>query len=211
VPVQTVDATPSNTLIRQCFPGRSDLFGCPRSKPSLGSVLVDLTIASDSGLCFQCKWGSPECCIDLLKPPRLPYIFNNVGPVKHFFERTSPFTCKSFFFRFLRCFSDRPRQARFVRNLAVGSVRPKHLFDQNFDHDYFFELPLTRERDAPSSGRRFTSRHVRYRAVPRTNRTSASSSRAYQPKTARVERRPDIVMQSSGTTGTYPVSRIIGT
>jgi hypothetical protein len=23
-----------------------------------------------------------------------------------------------------------------------GSVRPKHLFDQNFDHDYFFKLPL---------------------------------------------------------------------
>jgi len=85
--------------------------------------------------------------------------------------------------------SDRPRQARFVRNLAVGSVRPKHLFDQNFDHDYFFELPLTRERDAPSSGRRHSARHVRYRAVPRTNRTSAPSSRAYQPKTARVERR----------------------
>src|SRR6266852_5082124 len=69
-----------------------------------------------------------------------------------------------------------------------ASVRPKHLCDQNFDHDYFFELPLTRERDAPSSGRRFTERHVRYRAVPRTNRTTAPSSRAYQPKTARVER-----------------------
>jgi hypothetical protein len=41
------------------------------------------------------------------------------------------------------------------------SVRPKHLTDQNFDHDYFFKLPLTRERDAQSSGRRFTSRHVR--------------------------------------------------
>jgi hypothetical protein len=27
VPVQTVDATPSNTLIRECFPGRTDLFG----------------------------------------------------------------------------------------------------------------------------------------------------------------------------------------
>src|SRR5467141_3056388 len=51
------------------------------------------------------------------------------------------------------------------------SVRPKHLTDQNFDHDYFFKLPLTRERDAQSSGRRFTSRHVRFRAVPRANRT----------------------------------------
>src|SRR4029077_5435841 len=26
--------------------------------------------------------------------------------------------------------------------LRSASVRPKHLFDQNFDHDYFFELPL---------------------------------------------------------------------
>jgi len=23
-----------------------------------------------------------------------------------------------------------------------ASVRPRHLFDQNFDHDYFFKLPL---------------------------------------------------------------------
>jgi hypothetical protein len=30
---------------------------------------------------------------------------------------------------------------------------------------------LCRERDAPSSGRRSTSHHVRYRAVPRKNRT----------------------------------------
>jgi hypothetical protein len=28
VPAQTVDATPSNALIRQCFPGRTDLFRC---------------------------------------------------------------------------------------------------------------------------------------------------------------------------------------
>jgi hypothetical protein len=41
----------------------------------------------------------------------------------------------------------------------------------------------------------FTVRHVRYRAVPRTNRTPATSSRAYQPKSARVER-AGIVMQS---------------
>src|ERR1700731_1660498 len=43
----------------------------------------------------------------------------------------------------------------------------------------------------------FTARHVRYRAVPRTNRTPATSSRAYQSKSARVER-AGIVMQSSG-------------
>jgi len=38
LPVQTVDATLSNPLIRQSFPGRSGLFGCTRSKPSQGSV-----------------------------------------------------------------------------------------------------------------------------------------------------------------------------
>jgi hypothetical protein len=40
-------ATSSNTSIRQCFPGRRDLFGCPRPKPSQGSVPADLTLASD--------------------------------------------------------------------------------------------------------------------------------------------------------------------
>ena len=55
------------------------------------------------------------------------------------------------------------------------SVRPKHLFDQNFDHDYYCKLPC-RERDAQSSGRRSTSRHVRYRAVPRTNRTLTTAN-----------------------------------
>jgi hypothetical protein len=41
-----------------------------------------------------------------------------------------------------------------------------------------------------------TARHVRHRAVPRTNRTPATSSRAYQSKSARVDR-AGIVMQSS--------------
>ena len=40
---QPVDATPSNQLIRQYFPWRTDLFGCTRSKPSQGSVPADLT------------------------------------------------------------------------------------------------------------------------------------------------------------------------
>ena len=41
-----------------------------------------------------------------------------------------------------------------------ASVRPKHLFDQNFDHDYYCKLPLAKERDAHSLGRRFSSRHA---------------------------------------------------
>src|ERR1700735_2006774 len=50
------------------------------------------------------------------------------------------------------------------------SVRPTHLFDPISDHDYSFKLPLAKERDAHSLGRRSTARHVRYRAVPRANR-----------------------------------------
>jgi hypothetical protein len=53
----------------------------------------------------------------------------------------------------------------------------------------------------------FTARHVRHRAVPRTNRTPATSSRAYQSKSARVER-AGIVMQSCGfrPNSTLPVT-----
>jgi len=56
-----------------------------------------------------------------------------------------------------------------------ASVRPKHLFDQNFDHDYYFNLPLARERDAHSFGRCSRSRHVRFRAFPRADRTLPTS------------------------------------
>ena len=58
LPAQTVDATPFNAFIRQCFPGRTHLFGCTRAKPSQRSVPADLTLASDFSLCFQCKMGS---------------------------------------------------------------------------------------------------------------------------------------------------------
>jgi hypothetical protein len=43
MPAQPVDATPSNRLIRQYFPWKTDLFGCTRSKPSQGRVPADLT------------------------------------------------------------------------------------------------------------------------------------------------------------------------
>jgi hypothetical protein len=71
VPAQPVDATPSNALIRQCFPGRSDLFGCPRSKPSQGSVPTDLTLASDLAFVFNTSRVRLECCVDPLRPPTL--------------------------------------------------------------------------------------------------------------------------------------------
>src|ERR1700687_2392585 len=71
-----------------------------------------------------------------------------------------------------------------------ASVRPKHLFDPYFDHDYFFKLPLTRERDAPSSARCFTSHHVRYRAVPRTNRTLTTANTHNHSATSSTTERP---------------------
>src|SRR4030095_1947767 len=51
------------------LPGRSDLFGCARSKPSQGSVPADLTLASDLAFVFNASRVRLECCIDLLRPP----------------------------------------------------------------------------------------------------------------------------------------------
>jgi hypothetical protein len=43
-------------------------------------------------------------------------------------------------------------QPRLARNQfpVRNSVRPIHLFDRNFDHDSYFELPCEGERDAQS-------------------------------------------------------------
>src|SRR6266481_7255821 len=72
LPAQSVDATPSNQLIRQYFPWRTDLFGCTRSKPSQGGVPTDLTSRAILGLVFSARWVRAECCVDPLRPPRLP-------------------------------------------------------------------------------------------------------------------------------------------
>jgi hypothetical protein len=44
-------------LIQRCFPRRSDLFGCPRSKPSQGGVPADLAERAFLGFVFNCKAG----------------------------------------------------------------------------------------------------------------------------------------------------------
>ncbi len=72
----------------------------------------------------------------------LPDISNNVGPVKLFLG-TLLFSLKRVFLSFafaffLLCIND---QGSLVI-LRSDSVRPIHLSDQNFDHDYFFKLPL---------------------------------------------------------------------
>ena len=73
----------------------------------------------------------------------LPDISNNAGFVKLVFEQTSLFPhLKEFFsfvfFLYFLCIDD---HGSFVICRA-DSVRPNHLFDQNFDHDYYFKLPF---------------------------------------------------------------------
>jgi hypothetical protein len=100
-------------------------------------------------------------------------ISNNVGSVKLFlstllFSLKIVFLFRSLSFSFVFFLLGIDDHGSLVI-LQWASVRPKHLFDQNFDHDYYCKLPLTRERDAQSSGRRSSSRHARLRAVPRAN------------------------------------------
>ena len=71
--------------------------------------------------------------------------------VKAFFERRTARTPRS-------CFDSALVEELIIDDegshviCRADSVRPKHLSDRTFDHDYFFELPV-RERDAQSSGR----------------------------------------------------------
>ena len=69
MPVQTVDATPSNALIRQCFPGRTDLFDTLGENLASGSVPVDLIRQAFSALVFNARWVLAECCVEPLRPP----------------------------------------------------------------------------------------------------------------------------------------------
>jgi hypothetical protein len=50
VPAQPVDATPSDQLIRQCFPKRIDLYGGTQSEPTQGFVLFELGATNEIGL-----------------------------------------------------------------------------------------------------------------------------------------------------------------
>jgi len=57
-----------------------------------------------------------------------------------FFERNTPSTPKSGL-RWFLCWPSRGDQGSLVI-FRSASIRPIHLFDQNFDHDYLFKLPL---------------------------------------------------------------------
>ena len=63
-----------------------------------------------------------------------------MSALSNVFERTSPFTSKSVFVRLVLWPSVDDHGSSVIFRSA--SVRPKHLFDQDFDHDYFFKLPL---------------------------------------------------------------------
>ena len=72
-------------------------------------------------------------------PARVKIFFMNFCSLFSFFEHTIPFTPKSGLLCSVKlCFDD---HGSFVIFRSV-SVRPRHLIDQNFDHDYFFKLPL---------------------------------------------------------------------
>ena len=72
-------------------------------------------------------------------PARVKTFFMNFLFSLSFVERTTPFTPKSGLLCSIKlCFDD---HGSFVIFRSV-SVRPRHLFDQNFDHDYLFKLPL---------------------------------------------------------------------
>ena len=68
-----------------------------------------------------------------------PSISNNGDPVKPFFKQTSPFTPQSGLVRSVDFLLDDHGSLVISRS---ASVRPNHLFDHYFDHDYFFKLPL---------------------------------------------------------------------
>jgi hypothetical protein len=74
VPAQSVDATPSRSLIGRCFLRRTHLLGCIRSIPSQGSVPTDLLCLAILAFVFTVSGVPCECCVDLLRPPGKPDI-----------------------------------------------------------------------------------------------------------------------------------------
>ncbi len=74
-----------------------------------------------------------------------------------------------------RCLNRRKAPAPRIPPWKSDSVRPKHLSDQTSTM-ITTSNSLFRERDAQSSGRRATSRHVRLRAFPRSNRIQPTAN-----------------------------------
>src|ERR1017187_642667 len=78
-------------------------------------------------------------------------ISNNVGGVKHFSSTRRHALEEERHFALVEAFAFAlPTKARSQSVSVRNSVRPIHLFDRNFDHDSYFELPCEGERDAQS-------------------------------------------------------------
>ena len=103
LPAQPVDATPSNQLIRQYFPWRTDLFGCTRSKPRQGSVPADLTWRAILAFVFNARWVRAECCVDPLRPPDLSGLSVLIGINFDSDKGKAAWTGCSLFVACLRC------------------------------------------------------------------------------------------------------------
>src|SRR6266849_8831516 len=133
----------------------------PRKRFLLALIL--LSSITDVGLCTKCDSTPAEkvnldlwSTRSLLSPdqrwkflsvgPHSPerraplYISNTADSVKLFLSTLLSFHLKEFFsfVFFLLCIDDQGPLVIW----RSASVRPKHLFDQNVDHDYFFKLPL---------------------------------------------------------------------
>jgi len=110
----------------------------PKSLPTLRGLESRATTFALSSRRGSFSLDSP------LYRTRLPDISNHVGPVRLFLSTLLSFHLKEFFsFVLLRfffpCIDDDHGSPIIFRSV---SVRPKYLFDQNVDHDYYFKLPF---------------------------------------------------------------------
>jgi len=101
-------------------------------------------------------------------PARVKNFFCIFCSLFSFFRHTTPFTPKSGLICSVKSLLRRPR---LVRNLSVVFQSDPNISSIRTSTRITSSNSLRREWDAQSSPRRSTSRHVRYRAVPRTNRT----------------------------------------
>ena len=98
--------------------------------------------------------------------------FQFLCPFSFFHGHTTPFTPRSGLIGLVHLSFDDHGSFVIVRSV---SVRPKHLFDQTSTM-ITSSNSLCRERDAQSSAQCSIAHHVRFRAVPRTNRTQTMAN-----------------------------------
>ena len=123
-------------------------------------------------------------------PARVKKFFCIFYSLFSFFRHTTPLTPKSGLIFSVKSLLRRPR---LVRNLSVVFQSDPNISSIRTSTKITNSDSLRREWDAQSSGRLSTAHYVRYRAVPRTNRTlttvnthnhSATSSTSELPASA---------------------------